>query len=163
MYKAMDIAQYVINYAIDLGKPVSNLKLQKLLYYIQAKFLIENNNGCFEDDIENWRHGPVVTNVYDNFKKYGNQDIEEIQTGYRAFEIDDEFNFSYKKKKFKEENIELDDRELIKEVVNNLIDKDAWELVKMTHEEDPWKNTERGDIITNESIYNYFFLYDDVC
>ena len=50
-----------------------------------------------------------------------------------------------------------------KEVVNNLIDKDAWELVKMTHEEDPWKNTERGDIITNESIYNYFFLYDDVC
>lgn len=163
MYEAMDIAQYVINYAIDLGKPVSNLKLQKLLYYIQAKFLIENNNGCFEDDIENWRHGPVVTNVYDNFKKYGNQDIEEIQTGYRAFEIDDEFNFSYKKKKFKEENIELNDRELIKEVVNNLIDKDAWELVKMTHEEDPWKNTERGDIITNEAIYNYFFLYDDVC
>ena len=162
MYKAMDVAQYVINYAIELGKPVSNLKLQKLLYYIQAKFLVENKDGCFEEDIENWRHGPVVTNVYDNFKKYGNQDIEEIQTGYRAFEIDEEFNFSFKKKKFNEANIELKDRELINKVVNVLIDKDAWELVRMTHEEAPWRNTKRGDIITTESIYNYFLLNSKV-
>lgn len=162
MYKAMDVAQYVINYAIELGKPVSNLKLQKLLYYIQAKFLVENNDGCFEEDIENWRHGPVVTNVYDNFKKYGNQNIEDIQKGYSAFEINDDFKFSLTKHCFKSDKLKIEDRELIENVIKTLIDKDAWELVKMTHEEDPWKNTDRGEIITNEAIYNYFFLYSDV-
>ena len=59
MYKAMDIAQYVINYAIDLNKPVSNLKLQKILYYIQAALLINTTDSFIEDEIYNWRHGSL--------------------------------------------------------------------------------------------------------
>ena len=47
MYKAMDIAQYVVNYSIEKDNPVSNLKLQKLLYYIQDAFLVEKGEPCF--------------------------------------------------------------------------------------------------------------------
>ena len=33
-HEAMDVANYIVNYCIDSGHPVSNLKLQKLLYYV---------------------------------------------------------------------------------------------------------------------------------
>ena len=32
----------------------------------------------------------------------------------------------------------------------------AWALMEMTHSEDPWKNTNRNDIIPKESIRQYF-------
>ena len=49
MYNVLDVAIYVINYAYDAGcgESMSNLKLQKILYYIQAAFLVEKNRECF--------------------------------------------------------------------------------------------------------------------
>ena len=64
MYAAVDIANYVVNYVKDHGEHISNLKLQKILYYIQAAFLCEKGKGCFSDPIMCWRHGPVVQSVY---------------------------------------------------------------------------------------------------
>ena len=55
--------------------PITNLKLQKLLYYAHAWFLAANNKPLFEEDIEAWPWGPVVRNIYLNFKEYGNQPV----------------------------------------------------------------------------------------
>ena len=51
MYNVLDVAIYVINYAhdADCGESMSNLKLQKILYYIQAAFLVEKNRECFKN------------------------------------------------------------------------------------------------------------------
>lgn len=156
MYKAMDIAQYTINYSIQTDKPISNLKLQKLLYYIQAAFLIETGEPCFVDDIKNWRHGPVVPEVYSEYKRYLNNDITDKQISYSQLVLDENMNISVKYEEYNEENIEKQDKILIKKVVDSLSKFGAWDLVDRTHQEDPWNYSERGDTITNESIKNYF-------
>ncbi|MDU2291752.1 MAG: DUF4065 domain-containing protein [Clostridium celatum] len=158
MYKAMDIAQYIINYAIQLGKPVSNLKLQKLLYYVQAALLLESEDSCIVEEIYNWRHGPVIEDVYREYKTYGSRAIENIQRGYSSYEFDDDLNFVKKEYDFKtqENNISEIDKTIIKDVVDSQIKYDPWTLVDRTHAEDPWKNTTTNQIIEKESIKEYF-------
>ena len=64
MYRALDVAKYVIERCNKMGYPISNLKLQKILYFIQAEFLVAFDEQCFQEDIEAWNFGPVVPEVY---------------------------------------------------------------------------------------------------
>ena len=70
MYKAIDIAKYIINKSIDFNRPISNLQLQKILYYVQGEY-IKVTKGCklFDEDLEAWAYGPVVPEVYYEFNK----------------------------------------------------------------------------------------------
>ena len=77
MYTAMEIAVHVINYVKGQNGHISNLKLQKILYYIQAAFLCERGEVCFDEKILCWRHGPVVQSVYNKFSIYGGEEIPE--------------------------------------------------------------------------------------
>lgn len=58
---------------------MSNLKLQKLLYFVQAYFLIKKQGACFRESIEAWDFGPVVTVAYREYKKFGSCNIPEIK------------------------------------------------------------------------------------
>jgi uncharacterized phage-associated protein len=69
-YKAIDIAKYIINKCTTDHHPVSNLQLQKILYYIQKTFLV-NGKVAFEDEIEAWQFGPVVPAVYYRYCGFG--------------------------------------------------------------------------------------------
>lgn len=82
MYKAMDVAHYIIKREWDEDRPVSNLRLQKLLYFIQGYFYACGENGCFEDEIEAWDFGPVVPNVYREYKVYGSCIIIDVPKNY---------------------------------------------------------------------------------
>ena len=66
----MEIARYVINKCTVEGCPISNLQLQKILYYIQRSFL-KFGMYAFTDDIEAWQFGPVVRDVYNNYCGFG--------------------------------------------------------------------------------------------
>lgn len=46
-------------YLINSGYEITNLALQKLLYYTNAIFLLSYEIPLFEDDCEAWVHGPV--------------------------------------------------------------------------------------------------------
>lgn len=67
---ALDISKYIINKHIELGKPVSNLKLQKILYYIQGEILAKLNRQAFNEAIFAWKHGPVLLEVYYKYSNY---------------------------------------------------------------------------------------------
>lgn len=161
MYYAMDIARYIINFCIDIGNPISNLKLQKILYYVQAAFMIEECEPCFNEEIAKWRHGPVVIDVYQSYKKFIGGTINERQEEYIDYELANyEFvsNFLIKRvtKTFDADIIKERHRKLINKVVLGLIGMDDWDLVQKTQEEDPYINTEKDEIITIASIYAYF-------
>lgn len=64
MRTANYIAACLINLSYEQGSPVSNLKLQKLLYYAQAWNLAFSKQPLFNDEIEAWVHGPVVPSVF---------------------------------------------------------------------------------------------------
>lgn len=161
-YKALDVARYVVNYGREKGHLISNLKLQKILYFIQASFLVEkeDNSICFEDNIEAWDFGPVVPNAYHEFKKYGAGSIPEIKDY-----IDSSDGIWGSKKKRFEKNIICDeDQILINEVVDEAASYSARALVDITHIQAPWADRySKGsnNIITNDSIKEYFLTYNE--
>ena len=61
-YRALDVSSFFIK------KGVSPLKLQKLLYYSQLWFFVKNDKRLFDDRIQAWIYGPVVYDVWANFK-----------------------------------------------------------------------------------------------
>jgi uncharacterized phage-associated protein len=68
---AIDVAEYLLVYAGHKGDFLSNKKLQKLLYYAQAWYLVFYNKELFYQPIEAWIHGPVVPEVYQKYKRFG--------------------------------------------------------------------------------------------
>lgn len=156
LYNAMDIARYIINYSLDLGKPVSNLKLQKLLYYIQAAFLIEKDKPCFREPIYNWRHGAVVEEVYNNFTSYIGSNITDYQYTYNDIEIDYKLNVKRVIRCFDENKIKKEDRKIIRKIVYRLKDVEEWDLVAKIQQEEPYMKTSRYHEITLKIIKNYF-------
>ncbi|WP_462350562.1 Panacea domain-containing protein [Fusobacterium varium] len=102
---------------IYLIKPeVTNLVLQKLLYFIQAYSLVETDEKAFDETIEAWMYGPVVPEVYSNLKK----------------------NPDYYKKVVKKEEFEDELYDITKEVVDELGDISPYTLVNLTHSYSPW-------------------------
>jgi len=134
--KAMQIANYVVNCSIAKGCPVSNLKLQKILYYIQAAFLVEGLEA-FSDLILPWMYGPVVNEVYQKFKIYANREITE------PCEYTD---------------IPEKDLEIIEKVIESYRNYSALNMVEKTHSESPWKDAYDGKKtqISKEVIKKYY-------
>jgi len=74
---AREVADYIIWFSHKHGDPISNLKLQKLLYYAHAWYLAIHNKPLFDEDFEAWVHGPVIPSVYHAFKDWAWKPIEE--------------------------------------------------------------------------------------
>lgn len=156
-YNVIDVAEYSINYSNDKKYNISNLKLQKLLYYIQAAFLVEKNEPCFLSTIEHWRHGPVVADMYREYKRYSDQNIP-YQKGHLGFRIIDESGNEgeYKFYKYNENLILDEDKMLINKVINSYKNTDPWDMVEKTHKENPWKQTASYEEIKRNEIALYF-------
>jgi uncharacterized phage-associated protein len=116
---------------------ISNLKLQKLLYYAQGTFLAVKNEKLFADDLLAWAHGPVVERVYHVYK----------DSGSRPIDFDEDYDDSH---------IDDYDKSLLEDVYYSFSGFSAWKLREMTHNEDPWKNTPRNHIIDPDLIKDYF-------
>lgn len=157
MYNSLDIARYIINHLNEENSSVSNLKLQKLLYFVQGFFLAIKDEPCFNDRIEAWDFGPVVPNAYHEFKEFGSNGIPMIKT-YFKFNSD---NFwDSETVEFDDKVINDNDKELINAVLDLYKNYSATALVRLTHNQDPWSNTYdqgcKNLIISNESIKEYF-------
>ena len=79
MVSSLDVARYLIHLAApsedeDMDR-LCHLRLQKLLYYVQAWHLAARNKPLFGERIEAWTNGPVVKDVYPAFSNYGGQSI----------------------------------------------------------------------------------------
>ena len=77
-YKALDIANLYVQIANNIpNDSIDNLKVNKLCYYAQAWSLTKLGYPLFDDEIEAWRFGPLIQEVYYAFKACGNRPIEE--------------------------------------------------------------------------------------
>ncbi len=74
MYTALNVAKYIINKCMIENYAVSNMQLQKILYYAQREFLWRGE-PLFSEDIEAWQIGPVVPQVYERYCGFGGMPI----------------------------------------------------------------------------------------
>lgn len=134
------VDELVRNYDIT-PEYITNLKLQKLLYFVQALCLMIFGKKAFSEKILAWPYGPVINEVYQKYKPN------------RANEIVSE--------KFIK-NISSGLYKVIEEVVTCYGSIEANKLIDFTHEEEPWKNAEINSEIDIESIRNYFNKVYDI-
>ena len=121
----------------DAGDLMSNLKLQKLAYYAQGLHLALYDTPLFPEPIEAWIHGPVVPDLYHRFKHFGSGAIEEIP----------DFDIT----QYTEEELEV-----LEEAYNVYAQFSAFKLRNMTHAESPWRTTPENQVISQESMRQFF-------
>ncbi|NER97613.1 MAG: DUF4065 domain-containing protein [Symploca sp. SIO1B1] len=136
MMECLDIAKLFIVQAAQegLSSDMTNMKVNKLLYYSQCLYLALYEELLFEDEIQAWVHGPVCPPVYKEYKEFKNQQLPVPS-------IDDLPEFP--------KNI----IDLMGKVWCFLGEHHAYKLSNMTHQEFPWKNA-RGDLPPNALSQN---------
>lgn len=72
------VALYFLSKAQEKGEPITNKKLQKLLYYAQAWHLVHTGKSLFEEEIQAWIHGPAIPSVYHEYKEFGYKPITTV-------------------------------------------------------------------------------------
>lgn len=123
---ALSVAEYFIGKANKDRKPITNKKLQKLVYYAQAWSLVFNDKKLFNEKIEAWVHGPAIKSLYIKYKGFGFSPIQK-EADTSLIKV-----------------ISPEDKKILDEVwsVYGGLDPDYLEM--LTHDEAPWKNAREG-------------------
>lgn len=136
------VAEALINLSHEKNGPISNLKLQKLLYYSQAWYLAFFEQPLFEEEIEAWVHGPVVPRVFSRYRVCrwspipagDTVGVPELVSAHLAQVWHAYGKFS------------------------------PYELERLTHSESPWKDAREGlppdasshNVITKDAMMSYY-------
>ena len=142
MYQAIHVAKYIISHEHKRDRVVSNLRLQKLLYFVQLKVLSETGAVCFDDIMQAWPLRPVVPAVYHKYKIFGAFDIWNSEI---ANETDNHFD---------NKNI----RKHIDSMLESCATRTDSRLVEISHSQSPWKTAiacGSGTEITVESLKEF--------
>lgn len=140
MTRAADVAKYILE---KVG-PVTAMKLQKLVYYSQAWSLVWDERPLFSDEIQAWRNGPVVPELYAQHRGMFKVTASDVSG----------------------DSGHLD--ELARETVDIVLDyyngHSAQYLSDLTHLEDPWIKARKGcdagenseAVISHASMAEYY-------
>lgn len=156
IYNVLDVCRHVINYSNKKDYGISNLKLQKILYFIQAYFLISTPNPCFKERIEAWDFGPVVPEAYREYKQFGSGDIPTV-THVIDFDKEDSWNSIIRE--YEDDVICEEDKRRIDCVIDQFSDYSATDLVSLTHRQSPWIDAyvpHMNNEISPDAIKEYF-------
>jgi uncharacterized phage-associated protein len=128
MLDCLDIAKYFIARAYADGREfgMTNMKVQKLLYYTQSIYLALQEEPLFSDDLQAWRYGPVCPKVYRFYQGFEAQQlpIPQAEDYIKIFSVEE--------------------RQLLDEVWRYFGEYHAYLLSDMTHQEFPWKKARKG-------------------
>lgn len=125
----------------EFSEELTQMKVMKLLYYVQGLYLKLYDKRAFDNDILAWRWGPAIQEVHD---KYIGQ--REIVGEISEQDLAD----------FKEVNSDERLAEIVEAVNEAMGNMSASDLVRKTHEERPWKETEQSDVIADDLIKDFF-------
>lgn len=142
-YPVNSIADYIIEYAKNLGLFVNNLKLQKILYFLEARFLDEQKKSLFNEEIEKWQYGPVVPEVYHRFNHLGAEKITHVPVEFDFMSLLEETQQNINLiKSDKSNSFSTNDKLIIDNTIDKLIRFDPFYLVEETHRHSSWRKDE---------------------
>jgi uncharacterized phage-associated protein len=124
-YSVKELANWILDYAAENGAHITNMSLNKLIYFSYEHALMSAGRKLTGAKIEAWDHGPVFREVYAAFKKFGADPLSD-----RAMRYNTETN-----------SVETvipaiapDDEALIVEAIDSLIRLPAFILREMSHD-----------------------------
>src|ERR1035437_3888389 len=117
MITQFEAANYILTIALERdpdSATLTNLKLQKILYYTQCANLSRTGERLFDNTFEAWQHGPVLPKIYKLYSKYKAQPID-------------------KPAEFDKHLIPGETKTLFNAIYSYFGQFDAWKLRDMTH------------------------------
>lgn len=140
-------AEKIALYIISTGREITNLLLQKLLYYVKAISGLFEKKSIIMEPCEAWKFGPVFPSVYEKYREFGKQEIE--------------MNLS---KEYADKLLTEEEKQITDYVMNTFGIYSAWFLKDLTHLEEPWIMARRGlseedasRNLMNEEAISYYF------
>lgn len=149
LFSVSDKMLRAISYVFESLEEVTPLMLQKLLYFIQGIHCALFGSPMFAEDCEAWIHGPVYPEVYDLFKDFKYNPIDDMRFSIldgTAGELTEQ------------------ERRVIDLVANTFGLYGGKVLERITHNEKPWIDARRGygdhipskEPLHKESIQAYY-------
>jgi uncharacterized phage-associated protein len=134
IYDVHDVANYFLLKAQDDGQELlSNMKLQKLIYYAQGLHLVLFNEPLIQEQVEAWTYGPVVPILYHKYKEYEGHGIPAAASFDRL-------------------KIDSETRDFLDEIYQVFGQFSATRLMEISHEDQCWKDSCPGNEITHEAL-----------
>ena len=138
-----------ISYIFNQMQEITPLALQKMLYFIQGIYMVKFEKPLYEEDCMAWVHGPVYEEVYNLFRDFKYNPIEDNR-------------FAIFKGRFKE--LTEEEKEVIDLVINSFGSYSGKVLENITHNEKPWLDARMTyeslepsrEIIKKSAIQKYF-------
>ena len=151
LFAVSDKMLRVIAYIFEKLEEVTPLMLQKLLYFIQGVYSALYGKPIFEEDCRAWIHGPVYPEVYDLFRDFKYNPIDDAR--FALLEGT-------------EDALTDDEKRVIDLVANTFGMYGGKVLEKITHNEDPWMEARKGygnsipssELLPKERIMKYYIL-----
>lgn len=120
---AQVIADRIVDFCHEHGEPITNLRLQKLLYYSQAWHLGFTGKPLFPDRLEAWVHGPAQPEVFAHFSPFASQPIDRPPTGVK---------------------LPASAESHLNEVLAAYSGLSAFDLERLSQRDRPWQDARRG-------------------
>lgn len=149
LFSVSDKMLRVIAYVFERLEEVTPLMLQKLLYFIQGVYSALYGKPVFAEDCRAWIHGPVYPEVYDLFRDFKYNPIDDAR--FALLEGT-------------EDALTEDEKRVIDLVVNTFGMYGGKVLEKITHNETPWTEARKGygdsipssELLPKDTIMNYY-------
>lgn len=160
-YSSLAIANAFLERAEKEGIAISNMKLQKLLYFAQGHSYALRNQRLIDESAQAWDYGPVYPSVYSAFRRFGAGNI----TALAEDDADPANWFNDDDPDYVPSTVATpegqDVNQFLDAVWNAYKGKSALRLSEMSHVADgPWakarKNGSRNSEIRDEDIADYF-------
>lgn len=148
------IPDYYISLSNETQNLITNLKLQKLMYYTQAWHLAITDSRLFNGVFQAWVHGPVMVELYNEYRNFKWNPIERKDLGHGSLDR--------LRNRIDEQTLEF-----IDQIVDEYFGMSAYELERLTHMEEPWRKARVGlsddqpsnEIIKDEWMIEYIKKY----
>lgn len=96
MYQLAHVVNAVLYRAREEEVPMTQMKLQKMVYFLYGEYLLTTGEPLFGERFEMWRYGPVISDIYQAFKRYGARPIKgymsDVNGEYRRLLVEDDLD-----------------------------------------------------------------------
>ena len=134
MHDMKTAASYLCGrYEEAYGQKIDEMKLHKLMYFVQRESLLRTGEPLFDAEFQGWRFGPVLPALREVYKANDFAPLEELELG--------------------------EDQATLDAVFDEYAETDSWNLSLLSHGEICWKRSRKG-IAPHESSSNPIPLED---
>ncbi|MDX2190436.1 MAG: DUF4065 domain-containing protein [Bacteroidota bacterium] len=156
----LNLSKYLVLRFQNEGIPLTPLKLQKLLYYIQAWHTVFfEKHSLFNEEPEAWANGPVYRSVYDIYKNQWLRNTPIVMPVTTSDKLLEDAKTVYNGLK-----LEGEQKKYLEALLKKYGQLSPERLVFMTHSEAPWNDAREGlgpfdkcdQKISTESMFQYY-------